>query len=135
MGEPAAPTGARRLAWGLVASNSGRRSRTIARAERRAISDEELTGKVGTAALLLAEHFATAGGTKAEIRALLVEHGVIDGSKKSTWYRVWQDLLKRTIIGKIHGSQTWRYVSPDDRAKLVEPVMGDPDGRGGMYAL
>lgn len=109
-------------------------SRTLQRRERHVVSDEELIGKVGAAALLLGEHFATAGGTKAEIRALLVEHGVVQSAKKSTWYRVWQDLLKRTVIGKIHGSQTWRYVSPDDRARLVEPVTDDPEGRGGMYA-
>jgi hypothetical protein len=109
-------------------------SRVLEARERRALSDEELTGKVGAAALLLAEHFATTGGTKAEVRGLLAERGVVAMTNRSTWYKIWQDLLKRMVIGKIHGTQQWRYVPPDDRARLMTPVLDDPSGAGGMYA-
>jgi hypothetical protein len=109
-------------------------SRVLETRERRALSDEELTGKVGAAALLLAEHFATTGGTKAEVRGLLAERGVVAMTNRSTWYKIWQDLLKRMVIGKIHGTQQWRYVPPDDRARLMTPVLDDPSGAGGMYA-
>lgn len=98
------------------------------------VSDEELTGLVGRVALVAAEVFAGGiGGTKAEYMAVVMGERKITKSK-ATFYRVWSDLMKRRIIGKIHGTQSWRYIPMEDRGSLIEPIQGVRGEEGGFYA-
>lgn len=103
---------------------------------RAGLSDDELTGKTGQAALVARRVFAGGvGGTKAEYRAILMdskEHRI--GISRPTFYRVWADLMARKIIGKTRGTASWIYVEPERREDMTEPVIGDKDNKGGMYA-
>jgi hypothetical protein len=100
------------------------------------LSDDELTGKTGEAALVARRVFAGGiGGTKAEYRAVLMEskeHSI--KISKPTFYRVWADLMERKIIGKTRGTASWIYVAPEQRENMTEPVIGDKDNKGGFYA-
>lgn len=83
---------------------------------------EVLGERLGAAALACAEVFAGGnGGTKAEIHAVVVgERGIV--KSKSTWYRVWNELLERKILCRVRGTNSWRYVSVDQRSVVIEPV-------------
>lgn len=100
------------------------------------LSDDELTGKVGEAALVARRVFATGqGGTKAEYRVVLMdskEHSI--KVSKATFYRVWADLQGRKIIGKVRGTSSWIYVPPERRAEMTEPTSPDLGEPGGFYA-
>ena len=98
------------------------------------ISDDDLVGKTGEAALICGAVFATGrGGTKSEIRAVLLERGF--GESKSTWARVWGEMLERKILANVKGTQSWRYVPLDKRAELLEPIDPlDDSGQTGFYA-
>lgn len=95
--------------------------------------DEELTGKVGECAAVIRVVFAgVAGGTKAEYKAVLMGERGILGSQ-ATWYRAWSELVGRKVIGRIRGTQAWRYVPVEMRGQMIEPVPGGSE-RGAHYA-
>jgi hypothetical protein len=98
------------------------------------VDDGELLDALGAAASLAREVFAgAAGGTKAEYRAVAMgERRVI--TSKATFYRAWSELLERRIVGKIRGTASWRYIPPEDRAGLMEPVQDDQANAGAYYA-
>lgn len=98
------------------------------------VADEVLTGHVGEVALVCREVAAGAAGvTKAELRVVVMtERRMLP--HKATYYRVWSQLLERRVLGRIHGTQSYRYIPPEDRAGLMEPVQDGQGGDMGFYA-
>lgn len=92
------------------------------------ISDGELTGATGKLALMIGEVFATGnGGTKAEIYRVVRQRNLM---AQATFFRAWNGCLEEKVIGRIRGSQSWRYVPPEDRVRVTERP---PDDTKGWY--
>jgi hypothetical protein len=62
---------------------------------------------------IMAEQFSEAGGTRAEIAAVLREQGQRGGAKwtKTTFYDAWNAILKKDLIERVHGTQ--RFILSD----------------------
>lgn len=66
---------------------------------------------------VLRELFDEGGGTRSEVAGAWRERGGWTGGgkwPKNTFYRAWDELLKKDIIGKIEGSQRFRLITPGD---------------------
>jgi hypothetical protein len=81
---------------------------------------------------LMCEVFATGhGGTKAEAKSVALDRKLMS---KAGFYRAWNDLLTRRHVGKVQGTNSWRYIPMEQRRLVIEAVGGDSDNPGAFFA-
>lgn len=118
----------------LADGAEGGRARYVEPADR-VIGDDELTGVTARIAGVLAKLASEYGMTQAQIYSAVSTKGIETYvCTKSAASKAWNDhLLSKKIIGKVMGTQRWRYLPVDIRSQVTISVNGT-DGKEGYYA-
>jgi hypothetical protein len=103
------------------------------RVPRPDMSDEKLIGYAGQMAGIASEvlNLPASRATREQFATICKEYGV--EPSRAAYYKAFAVLLERRVIAQIRGTQSYRYVSPDERENLVSPRSADGSDSAGFW--